>query len=121
MSRLALSGRINRRQAIAALVLVLLGVAARVVVLRSSAGVLNAALGPGSLDRLAPLTPAATALLRSELERNRLTGRGLHRVRRVARTIADLRGGPELVDEEHVTLALQLRVRVGRAARRDAA
>ena len=33
---------------------------------------------------------AARALLRTEIERGRLTGRGYHRIRRVARTIADL-------------------------------
>ena len=33
---------------------------------------------------------AARAVLRSEIERDRLTGRGYHRIRRVARTIADL-------------------------------
>ncbi|MFZ4811280.1 MAG: YifB family Mg chelatase-like AAA ATPase [Ilumatobacteraceae bacterium] len=100
-------------------------VAARVAAARTRAiergGLLNAALGPSALDRLAPLTPAATQLLRGELERDRLTGRGLHRVRRVARTIADLQGGPEFVDDEHITLALQLRVRVGRSVGRGAA
>ncbi len=44
------------------------------------------------LDELAPLSPGAEAVLRRELEADRLTGRGLHRVRRVARTLADLRG-----------------------------
>ena len=35
-----------------------------------------------------------------------LSGRGLHRVRRVARTIADLAGAGDVVDEDHVCLAL---------------
>ena len=42
--------------------------------------------------RSRPLSAAARALLRAEIERDRLTGRGYHRVRRVARTIADLDG-----------------------------
>ena len=56
-------------------------------------GKLNAALAPDELDAFAPLTTPARALLRDEIERDRLTGRGYHRVRRVARTIADLDGG----------------------------
>jgi len=55
------------------------------------AGRLNAALRPDELDAVAPLSDEATAVLRAEVERGRLTGRGYHRVRRVARTIADLR------------------------------
>jgi magnesium chelatase family protein len=61
---------------------------------------------------MAPLHPAARALLRVELEADRLTGRGYHRIRRVARTIADLDGHPELVLAEHVAAALNLRVRL---------
>jgi len=71
---------------------------------------------------LAPLEPKAQKLLRTELENDRLTGRGYHRVRRVARTLADLE--PEHHDtvlEQHVVMALQFRVRLspllrGRAA-----
>jgi magnesium chelatase family protein len=90
------------------------------------AGLLNGQLVPAVLDELAPITDEARALLRSELERNRLTGRGLHRVRRVARTIADLReeggpGGPAMVEVEDVALALQLRVGLGISSGRSAA
>src|SRR5262249_9754327 len=46
----------------------------------------NARIAAHELDELAPLTVAARAMLRRELEAGRLTGRGLHRVRRVART-----------------------------------
>jgi magnesium chelatase family protein len=56
-----------------------------------------------------------------ELEADTLTGRGYHRVRRVARTIADLLDGDELVTEAHVTLALQMRVRMSVTSRRRAA
>ncbi len=84
-------------------------------------GVLNAAIPPGRLDELTRLTPAAQARLRTELEENRLTGRGYHRVRRVARTIADLERD-ELVEvgEEHVELALRFRIQL-RSGRRAAA
>ena len=98
----------------------------RVMVARERAlarnGVLNAALAPSMLDSCAPLSVEATDLLRTELELGRLTGRGLHRVRRVARTIADLQ--PEtsqLVEAEHVALALHLRVRLSAASSRSAA
>jgi predicted ATPase with chaperone activity len=37
----------------------------------------------------------------------------LHRVRRVARTIADLDGAPTLVDAPHVATALSLRTGLG--------
>ena len=58
----------------------------------------------------APLSDAARTLLRGEVESDRLTGRGYHRVRRVARTIADL---DEEIDTPisvaEVELALQMR------------
>jgi magnesium chelatase family protein len=70
----------------------------------------NAEIPAHRLDELAPLTTGAEALLRRELELDRLTGRGLHRIRRVARTLADLRGGNHVVDEGVVSTALSLRI-----------
>ncbi|MFZ9730549.1 MAG: YifB family Mg chelatase-like AAA ATPase [Ilumatobacteraceae bacterium] len=88
-------------------------VAARVVQARALAaarnGDVNSKIAVDDLDTFAPLAPAARALLRRELEACRLSGRGLHRVRRVARTIADLNGAPAVVEESHVATALQLR------------
>ena len=57
------------------------------------------------------------ASCKAEIERDRLTGRGYHRIRRVARTIADLDGAAsgstsDLVDVEHVEVALSLRTRL---------
>jgi magnesium chelatase family protein len=72
-------------------------------------GTVNSALAIDQLDVAAPLAPAARAVLRRELEAGRLSGRGLHRVRRVARTIADLHADYAVVGEDHVALALQLR------------
>jgi len=90
-------------------------VAARVAAARQRSmdriGMLTAHIPPAQMDALAPLDPDARALLRAELEADRLTGRGYHRVRRVARTLADLRGD-ELVGEANVAMALQLRVRL---------
>lgn len=92
-------------------------VARRVAVARrravERAGITNAAIPPGRLDEWAPLTLAAANVLRWQLERDLLSGRGYHRIRRVARTIADLAGAGDLVDEEHVALALSMRVRIG--------
>jgi magnesium chelatase family protein len=83
-------------------------------------GCLNSDLSPDMLDEFAPLTTSAAALLRYHLERGRLSGRGYHRIRRVARTIADLQTASDhgvdhcvdQVDEAHVATALALRVGV---------
>jgi magnesium chelatase family protein len=69
----------------------------------------NAELPASRLDEVAPLTPAAASLLEHKLRTGSLSGRGLHRVRRVARTLADLAGEGRLIGEEHVCLALGLR------------
>ena len=68
----------------------------------------NAELRDKALDTWVPLTDAATNVLESALRAGRLSGRGVGRVRVVARTIADLRR-ESLVDAEHVALALNLR------------
>jgi magnesium chelatase family protein len=73
------------------------------------AGKLNASLSPDELDTFAPLSDAARSLLRNEVERERLTGRGYHRIRKVARTISDLDGTGSTVSVDDVELALQLR------------
>jgi len=67
----------------------------------------NRSLARNDLDAL-PWEAAATGLLRSAAERLALTGRGWDRVRRVARTVADL-AGSEAVAEGHVAEALSLR------------
>ena len=69
----------------------------------------NAELPARLLDYSVPLTPAASSLLEHKLRTNGLSARGLHRVRRVARTLADLAGDGQVVGEEHVCLALGLR------------
>jgi magnesium chelatase family protein len=70
----------------------------------------NAALAANRLDEVAPLDEAATSLLLDALRSGRLSARGLHRVRRVARTIADLDGAPHHLGLAHVATALSLRV-----------
>jgi magnesium chelatase family protein len=69
-------------------------VAHRVLAARRQAGVrgvrCNRELPATELDRWAPLTPAATAMLERKVRSGALSARGLHRVRRIARTLADL-------------------------------
>ncbi len=88
-------------------------VAARVGLARSLArarGVtVNAELPGGRLDELAPLGREASRLVEHHVRSGALSARGLHRVRRLARTVADLDGGGDLVEEPHVRLALHLR------------
>ena len=89
-------------------------VAARVASARevaSSRGVrTNAELPAPRLAEVAPLADPATKLLEDALRAGRLSARGLHRVRRVARTIADLDGAPTQISAAHVATALSLRV-----------
>lgn len=102
-------------------------VAERVDVARALAkarqGCLNSGLAASHLDEHARLDHEAQRHLRHEMENGRLTGRGYHRVRRVARTIADLRGEcGDTVSDGDVTMALRFRatlaaaLRAGRAA-----
>lgn len=76
----------------------------------------NADLPAARLDAVAPLTPAAWRVLEFRLRAGSLSARGLHRVRRVARTLADLDGAPPVVGEEHVCSALELRTEAGALA-----
>lgn len=72
-------------------------------------GTPNAMLPPHLIERHAPLTTEARAVLERRLGRGDLTARGYHRVRRVARTIADLCGDHETVELEHVESAISMR------------
>ena len=68
----------------------------------------NAKVPAGALTDQIPLTPGGDDAWRWAIGHDSLTGRGAARVRRVARTLADLEGTP-VVDERHVTLAASLR------------
>jgi magnesium chelatase family protein len=88
-------------------------VAARVRVARGRAndrGVrCNAELSTSALERTAPLDDEASALVERSLESGRLSARGMRRVWRVARTIADLEGHDHALTAEHIASALHLR------------
>lgn len=68
----------------------------------------NAELSSRSIRESIALTEEAKALLKDAVQTLDLTGRGLDRVQRVARTIADLEGDPE-VSVGHVAEALRFR------------
>ncbi|MFN8035709.1 MAG: YifB family Mg chelatase-like AAA ATPase [Acidimicrobiia bacterium] len=68
----------------------------------------NAAIPAGALEALVRLTPDAMDAWRHTAQHRSLTGRGAARVRRVARTLADL-DGADLVEVRHVLRAADLR------------
>ena len=70
----------------------------------------NAEMPPAHLPRVVDPEPAARRLLERTLKSGSLSARGLHRVQRVARTLADLQGVEGRVQEHHISLALQLRL-----------
>lgn len=71
----------------------------------------NSEMDVKHLNELCPLTPDIKDLLQIALRTNKLSARGFMRVRKVARTIADL-AGEELVTVDHVAEALQYREQV---------
>ncbi len=68
----------------------------------------NAEIGSSLMDHHCRLDRAGLRLLNAAVSRLALTARGYDRVRKVARTIADL-GGAESISAEHVAEALQFR------------
>jgi magnesium chelatase family protein len=68
----------------------------------------NADLPSWNLDDVAPLAPPAAQLLERKLREGEISARGLHRIHRVARTIADLQQCRTL-SECHVAEAIHLR------------
>jgi magnesium chelatase family protein len=69
----------------------------------------NAEIPPECLDQFGPLSADAGALLERRLRAGVLSARGLHRVRRVARTIGDLEGSGPLISARQMAEALHLR------------
>jgi magnesium chelatase family protein len=69
----------------------------------------NALLAASVLDDVAPLSGAAADIVERRLRSGALSARGLHRIQRLARTVADLDDAGPLVGEDHVREALMLR------------
>ena len=69
----------------------------------------NAEIAPQLLDELCPLSPEGAALLERRLRSGALSARGFHRIRRVARTLADLDDVGPVIGERQVAEAIHLR------------
>jgi magnesium chelatase family protein len=76
--------------------------------IQSHRGCLNAAMGPAEIQAHCPLDSPARQLLDTAFERLALSAAALHRVLRVARTLADL-AGAERLGVAHVAEAVQYR------------
>ena len=73
----------------------------------------NARMGPEELRRYCALGEEAEALMKAAFETLGLTARSYDRILRVARTVADLDGCPE-IEAQHIAEAIQYRsVRIG--------
>ena len=76
---------------------------------RQDEGVLNGRLRGKDLDRLAPMSESARSLLGQAIAERGLSARAYDKVRRVARTVADLEGA-EGLDVQHIAEAVQYRL-----------
>ena len=79
-------------------------------------GVINAGLSGRALDEHCAVGDGSRAMLANAMERLGLSARALHRILRVARTIADLDGRPD-IDQAHLVEALGYRKLDRKAAR----
>ncbi|PWF23042.1 YifB family Mg chelatase-like AAA ATPase [Corticimicrobacter populi] len=71
-------------------------------------GCSNAMLSAGRIESLCPLQASAQSMLRQAMQRWRWSARAVHRVLRVARTVADLEGRSQ-IDDTHLAEAIRYR------------
>jgi magnesium chelatase family protein len=69
----------------------------------------NAQIPAPLLGELAPMSEAASSVVEKKLRSGSLSARGLHRVQRLARTVADLEDAGTLIQESQMREALLLR------------
>jgi magnesium chelatase family protein len=70
---------------------------------------LNARADGKLLESIAPMTGDARELLNKAMDSAKLSARGYYRVLRVARTLADLSGAPDVLGKTHIAEALSYR------------
>jgi magnesium chelatase family protein len=71
----------------------------------------NTEMTPIEVKEFCRVDPAAQALLRTAMRQLHLTARAFHRILKLARTIADLEGGADIIQAKHLAEALQYRQR----------
>jgi magnesium chelatase family protein len=69
----------------------------------------NAQIPAPALRELAPMSEAATSVVEKKLRAGSLSARGMHRIQRLARTVADLDDSGPVIQEAQVREALLLR------------
>lgn len=74
-----------------------------------SAVILNSDLSPGDVTKYCQLDSSSKKLLKDSMEQLGLSARGYHRVLKVARTIADMKGSAS-IQHEHLLQAVQYRM-----------
>ena len=76
---------------------------------RNGEGRLNVALTPDEIDKYCAMDAETTQFFNKAIDQLKLSARGYYRVLKVARTIADLDGGTEMLSKHHVAEALSFR------------
>ena len=69
----------------------------------------NAQMNHAMLQTLCTMSEQAEKLLKDVFETKKLSARSYDRIRKVARTIADLDGGADLISDKHIAEAIKLR------------